>query len=256
MLEKPLATSGLDLEGVEISQAGRRSLVRVLVDQDGGVTLDDIADATRLVSDVLDQTDVLGESPYTLEVTSPGIDRPLTLPRHWRRNVDRLVKVTTTVAATPSPAGSSRPTRTRATLDVDDAVREIVVRRRRQGARRDRVQPSEECRPPRQRGVVRRERVSHGHRHDRAALARLEKEISLDVLVDAIEQALLVAYHRTPGAHEDARVELDRKSGHVTVLRRRARRERRDHPRVGGHPRGLRPDRRDDRQAGDPAAAA
>ena len=47
-----------------------------------------------------------------------------------------------------------------------------------------------------------------------------EKEISFDVLVDAIEQALLVAYHRTPGAHEDARVELDRKSGHVTVLRR------------------------------------
>src|SRR3954452_4866478 len=44
-----------------------------------------------------------------------------------------------------------------------------------------------------------------------------EKEISLDVLVDAIEQALLVAYHRTPGAHEDARAELDRKSGHVTV---------------------------------------
>ena len=96
VLEKPLATSGLDLEGVEISQAGRRSLVRVLVDQDGGVTLDDIADATRVVSDVLDQTDVLGESPYTLEVTSPGIGRPLTLPRHWRRNVDRLVKVTTT----------------------------------------------------------------------------------------------------------------------------------------------------------------
>src|SRR4051794_6037965 len=44
-----------------------------------------------------------------------------------------------------------------------------------------------------------------------------EKEISLDVLVDAIEQALLVAYHRTPGAHEDTRAELDRKSGHVTV---------------------------------------
>ena len=124
VLEKPLATSGLDLEGVEISQAGRRSLVRVLVDQDGGVTLDDIADATRVVSDVLDQTDVLGESPYTLEVTSPGIGRPLTLPRHWRRNVDRLVKVTTTSGDTWTGRVVSSDEE-RATLDVDDAAREI-----------------------------------------------------------------------------------------------------------------------------------
>ena len=93
VLEKPLATSGLDLEGVEISQAGRRSLVRVLVDQDGGVTLDDIADATREVSRVLDDTDAMGEQPYTLEVTSPGTDRPLVHPRHWRRNRGRLVTV-------------------------------------------------------------------------------------------------------------------------------------------------------------------
>ena len=45
-----------------------------------------------------------------------------------------------------------------------------------------------------------------------------EKEISFDVLVEAIEQALLTAYHKTPGAREKARVELDRKTGHVTVL--------------------------------------
>ena len=96
VLEKPLATSGLDLEGVEISQAGRRSLVRVLVDQDGGVTLDDIADATREVSRVLDDTDAMGEQPYTLEVTSPGTDRPLVHPRHWRRNRGRLVTVSLT----------------------------------------------------------------------------------------------------------------------------------------------------------------
>jgi ribosome maturation factor RimP len=94
VLEEPLAKSGLDLEGVEMASAGRRSLVRVLVDTEGGITLDDIASATHLVSDVLDRSDVLGEAPYTLEVTSPGIDRPLTLPRHWRRNAGRLVKVT------------------------------------------------------------------------------------------------------------------------------------------------------------------
>jgi ribosome maturation factor RimP len=94
VLEAPLARSGLDLEGVEMSRVGRRNLVRVLVDQDGGVTLDAIADATHLVSQVLDESDVLGDSPYTLEVTSPGTDRPLSHARHWHRNVGRLVKVT------------------------------------------------------------------------------------------------------------------------------------------------------------------
>ena len=42
---------------------------------------------------MLDDSDVMGEQPYTLEVTSPGVDRPLTLPRHWRRNTGRLVAV-------------------------------------------------------------------------------------------------------------------------------------------------------------------
>jgi ribosome maturation factor RimP len=94
VLAAPLESRGLDLEGVEVSSAGRRRLVRVLVDKDGGVTLDEIADATTVVSDELDEhDDVMGDAPYTLEVTSPGVDRPLTLPRHWARNVDRLVKV-------------------------------------------------------------------------------------------------------------------------------------------------------------------
>jgi ribosome maturation factor RimP len=94
VLTQPLSSAGLDLEGVEISKAGRRTIVRVMVDKDGGVTLDDIAQATRLVGAQLDEHDVMADAPYTLEVTSPGIDRPLTLPRHWQRNLDRLVKVT------------------------------------------------------------------------------------------------------------------------------------------------------------------
>jgi ribosome maturation factor RimP len=94
VLGEPLAAEGLDLEEVQVSTAGRRRVVRVLVDKDGGVSLDDIAEATTLVSAALDATDVLGEGAYTLEVTSPGVDRPLSAPRHWRRNVDRLVKVT------------------------------------------------------------------------------------------------------------------------------------------------------------------
>jgi ribosome maturation factor RimP len=93
MLRPTLAGSGLDLEDVEVSAVGRRRLVRVLVDKDGGVTLDEVADATGLVGRVLDEHDAFGDAPYTLEVTSPGVDRPLTLPRHWRRNTDRLVKI-------------------------------------------------------------------------------------------------------------------------------------------------------------------
>ncbi len=95
-LVSPLLELGLDVEAVEITPAGKRRILRVAVDKDGGVTLDDVADATREVSRVLDDSDVMGEHPYTLEVTSRGVDRPLTLPRHWRRNADRLVAVTLT----------------------------------------------------------------------------------------------------------------------------------------------------------------
>ncbi|MEP6664995.1 MAG: ribosome maturation factor RimP [Nocardioidaceae bacterium] len=125
VLQKPLEQAGLDLEAVEISAAGRRSLVRVFVDQDGGITLDDIADATRLVSDVLDQTNLLGEAPYTLEVTSPGVDRPLTLARHWKRNADRLVNVTPHNGA-PFTGRVLQAGEEAATLDVEGSSREIT----------------------------------------------------------------------------------------------------------------------------------
>jgi len=118
VLTEPLAASGLDVEGIELTPAGRRRLLRVAVDKDGGVSMDDVADATREVSRVLDQSDVMGESPYTLEVTSPGTDRPLTLPRHWRRNGSRLVKVTTTDGRTLTGRILASDERG-ATLDVD-----------------------------------------------------------------------------------------------------------------------------------------
>jgi len=99
VLTPPLLAMGLDLEAVELTPAGRRRVLRVAVDKDGGVSMDDVADATKEVSRLLDDPvasgDVMGEQPYTLEVTSPGTDRPLTLPRHWRRNEGRLVKATT-----------------------------------------------------------------------------------------------------------------------------------------------------------------
>jgi len=83
----------MDLEAVKIAAAGRRRVLRVVIDADGGVSLDEIAEVSREISARLDATDAMGDAPYTLEVSSPGLDRPLTQPRHWRRAVGRLVVV-------------------------------------------------------------------------------------------------------------------------------------------------------------------
>ncbi len=91
LAEQCVAELGLDLEAVELSKAGKRRVLRVAVDADGGVPIDAITQASRELSQALDASDVMGSQPYTLEVTSRGVDRPLTLPRHWRRNVGRLV---------------------------------------------------------------------------------------------------------------------------------------------------------------------
>ncbi len=93
-IEPVVGSAGYDLEELVVTPAGRRSVVRVVVDRDKGVTLDDIAEVSRAVSEVLDQNDDgMGRTPYVLEVTSPGVDRPLTEPRHWRRNIGRQVAV-------------------------------------------------------------------------------------------------------------------------------------------------------------------
>ena len=96
LAERCVTALGLDLEAVELSpsgsaRSGRRRMLRIAVDADGGVPIETITEATRELSKVLDTSDVMGAQPYTLEVTSRGVDRPLTLPRHWRRNVGRLV---------------------------------------------------------------------------------------------------------------------------------------------------------------------
>jgi ribosome maturation factor RimP len=93
LIEPVTAAAGLDLESVRMSVAGKRRLLRIVVDGDHGVSLDDAADVSREISATLDEANALGEVPYTLEVSSPGVDRPLTEPRHWRRAVGRLVKV-------------------------------------------------------------------------------------------------------------------------------------------------------------------
>ncbi|WP_432485097.1 ribosome maturation factor RimP [Kineococcus esterisolvens] len=89
-------SAGLALEEVSVSTAGRRRVVRVVVDlageEPGEVDLEAVAVVSAAVSETLDSSDVLGAAPYTLEVTSPGVDRPLTAPRHWARARGRLVR--------------------------------------------------------------------------------------------------------------------------------------------------------------------
>ncbi|GGP48367.1 ribosome maturation factor RimP [Saccharothrix coeruleofusca] len=84
---------GFDLELLDVNQAGRRRLVKVVVDGEDGIGLDEVAQASRAISAALDAHEHLIAGSYTLEVTSPGADRPLTRPRHWRRARLRLVKV-------------------------------------------------------------------------------------------------------------------------------------------------------------------
>lgn len=124
LLEPAVAATGFDLEDVTVSPAGKRRVVRVVVDRDGGVDLDDVADVARAVSDLLDDNPDLVDGAYTLEVTSPGVDRPLTQPRHWRRNVGRLVKATLAdETVTGRITGSSD---TEVTLDVDGTPRTLL----------------------------------------------------------------------------------------------------------------------------------
>ena len=94
-LVDPLVNNaGLVLEEVQVQTPGKHRFVTIIVDSETGLNLDQVTDASRLIGEALDGANFMGETPYTLEVTSPGVDRPLTAPRHWRKNIDRLVKVT------------------------------------------------------------------------------------------------------------------------------------------------------------------
>jgi len=81
------------LEDVTIISAGRRSMLTVIVDGDTHLSLDQVTSATKAIGEIVESVQSLGETPFTLEVTSPGLDRPLTKVRHWQKNINRLVKV-------------------------------------------------------------------------------------------------------------------------------------------------------------------
>jgi ribosome maturation factor RimP len=129
LLAPLVSDAGYDLEDVTVTSAGRRSLVRVIVDADGGIDLDAVAVVSRIVSDALDADAENADSPralagaYVLEVSSPGVDRPLTEPRHWRRALGRLV-----TAQHGETAVTGRVTAvddTGATLELDGAPRHV-----------------------------------------------------------------------------------------------------------------------------------
>jgi ribosome maturation factor RimP len=136
VIEPVLRALEMDLEAVKITTAGRRRVLRIIVDADGGVSLDDIAEVSREVSARLDAKNAMGDAPYTLEVSSPGVDRPLTQPRHWRRAIGRLVIVPLGGVGTDSERGAPvRPVdlearvidadQERVTLEIDGAQRTV-----------------------------------------------------------------------------------------------------------------------------------
>ncbi|MEY4087068.1 MAG: hypothetical protein RIU70_178 [Actinomycetota bacterium] len=88
-----LQEAGFFLEDINLASPGHHRIVTVIVDGESSLTLDQVTVASKLVSELLDEAAFMGETPFTLEVTSPGIDRPLTLPRHFVKNHDRLLKV-------------------------------------------------------------------------------------------------------------------------------------------------------------------
>jgi ribosome maturation factor RimP len=88
-----LTQAGYFLEDINIVTPGQHRIVTVIVDGESALNLDQVTVASKLVSELLDEATFMGDTPFTLEVTSPGIDRPLTLPRHFAKNVTRLLKV-------------------------------------------------------------------------------------------------------------------------------------------------------------------
>ncbi|MDF6045225.1 ribosome maturation factor RimP [Streptomyces sp. JH14] len=93
LLEPLVSAKELDLEEIEVSRAGRRRVLRIVVDSDEGVELDACAELSRAISEKLDETDAMGEDEYVLEVSSPGADRPLTEHRNYVRATGRLVRL-------------------------------------------------------------------------------------------------------------------------------------------------------------------
>ncbi|MFI1465975.1 ribosome maturation factor RimP [Streptomyces wuyuanensis] len=122
LLEPLVSAADLDLEEIELSRAGRRRVLRVVVDSEEGVDLDACAELSRVISDRLDESDAMGEGEYQLEVTSPGAERPLKEPRHYVRAKGRLARFQLT-----GPEGGPGEELVARILDVDDDGLDLEV---------------------------------------------------------------------------------------------------------------------------------
>lgn len=88
-----VSDQGFYLEDVHVATPGSHRIVTCIVDGDASLNLDQVTTVSRVISELLDEAAFMGEAPFTLEVTSPGVDRPLTQPRHFAKNIDRLLKI-------------------------------------------------------------------------------------------------------------------------------------------------------------------
>ena len=91
---------GLFLEEVQLVSPGKHRIVTCIVDGPASLNLDQVTAVSRAISELLDEAAFMGDTPFTLEVTSPGVDRPLTAPRHFVKNHGRLLKVVKSDGAT------------------------------------------------------------------------------------------------------------------------------------------------------------
>jgi ribosome maturation factor RimP len=91
--ESAAAGSDVEVAGVELRGGGKARLLRVYIDKPGGVTHADCELVSRRLSELLDEADVIPGDSYTLEVSSPGIDRPLKKPRDFERVVGQKIRL-------------------------------------------------------------------------------------------------------------------------------------------------------------------
>lgn len=94
LISPAVTEAGFYLEEVQIASPGSHRILTCVVDGLTPLNLDQVTVVSRIISDLLDSADVIGDTPFTLEVTSPGVDRPLTEVRHWTKNLTRLIKIT------------------------------------------------------------------------------------------------------------------------------------------------------------------
>jgi ribosome maturation factor RimP len=96
LIEPAVSAQGFFLEEVQLVSPGKHRIVTCIVDGEVSLNLDQVTAVSRAISELLDEAPIMGETPFTLEVTSPGVDRPLTKPRHFAKNLDRLLRITKT----------------------------------------------------------------------------------------------------------------------------------------------------------------